>query len=193
MSKVLFKDWYKAVEQKLDDTVAIVTLDAPDGDISVEVRKRLTFEERYRMIRDITSLCVKDGACIRDFLRFAIDYCVLNYYTNLNCDVSLEHIYELITVTDIVKKVVNVIGVVEYRRICEDAENACNEDAGSLRQLELLATRINKFLDEVDNETNAGTGEELDNLLKLANRLDSLSQQDIVNNVVEMHKKSDAK
>lgn len=191
MSKVLFKDWYKAVEQKLDDPVAIVTLDTPDGGIPVDVRKRLTFEERFRMIRDIASLCVKDGVCARDFLRFAIDYCMLNYYTNLNCDVSLEHIYELITMTDIVKKVIGVIGIVEYRRICADAESACVEDAGSLRQLELLAARINKFLDEVDNETNAESGEELDNLLKLANRLDSLSQQDIVNNVIEMHKKSD--
>lgn len=191
MSKVLFGDWYKAVEFNKKELTTLVYLETDGDPVAIEVKRNLSFEERYRLITDIFNMCVHDREFRVDLFEFALNYYLLSYYTNLNCNVSLDHIYELIMLTDIISQVTDVVGKDVVWDIRHDAQERCFEVAHATKESEALAERLNHFLDDVKN-SNAVNPESLDELLKLAEHIDS-NREKLTSEIIDFQKKRSKK
>lgn len=175
-NKVLFADWHKAVAFNMDDGEVSVNLIAETGPIEFSVQRRIPYERMYDLCYDVAGLCIKDGVCHWEVFDLAVNYFIVSYFTNLDCDVPLEQVYELLHYTDVIDVIQGVIGKNMYQDVREMAKRTCKSSLGMQKnELEILAGRINWFLDDVEGQISTDGVFDEEKLNAILRSLDELS------------------
>lgn len=175
-NKVSFEDWYKAVAFNMDDGEVSVSLAATTEPVAFSVRQRIPYERMYDLCYDVAGLCIKDGVCHWEVFDLAVNYFIVSYFTDLDCDVPLEQVYELLHYTDVIDIIQGVIGKDMYQDIREMAKRTCKSSLGMQKsELEILAGRMNRFLDDVEEQMSTDGALDEEKLNAILRSLDELS------------------
>lgn len=182
--KVAYKDWSKAFEN-FNDTV-VACLKSGDVGIPMEIKLYVPYQEYVEMVSDIASLCMNGNRFYPAMFDIALYLCVLKTYTNLNCDVTLEHISELLSKTDVVN---TVQAYVDIEKIKRDAHNEIVERqkiAAAETEVEKLCRNISVFIDSMVSLAGDSSMEDVEKLLGAVADIDKQDINDIIRERVHM-------
>lgn len=93
-----------------------ITFGAGDSEIVVNVKQTLTLAKRREMIETIAGMVFLQSEENQKmqycpyFRKFAIDYNIISYFTDIALTDSAESIYTFITYTDIINKILDIVG-----------------------------------------------------------------------------------
>lgn len=176
-NKVSFENWYRAVAFNTDNGEVMVNLAATTEPVAFSVKRRIPYEKMYELCNDVAGLCIKDGVCHWEVFDLATDYFIVSYYTNLDCDITLDQVYELLHYTDVVDVIASVIGKSVYQDIREMARRVCKSALSMKRnELEVLAGRINEIIDAVESQDLLGEAPDIGKIEEIAKKIDELSK-----------------
>ena len=138
-----------------------------DNPIEVSVKKTLSLTERCNMIQDIVNmLFIEDADRVTyyraDLKRFAFDYHVVLYLTNIQLPEDAEAIWEFMSQTDIASQVADALPegfvagiirdaneIIEFKKACLVKRSKLDEVLSGL--LDLIKT-VNQKVEESDGE-----------------------------------------
>lgn len=185
-NKVPVTEWYKAVDTGSIYREEEKAISAAGEDIKFMVKHSIPFEKMFDLANDVAAVCVVDGVWHRVVFDLMVNYYIINYFTDLDCDVDVDRIYELIHHTNVIESVKNVIGENQYAEIYEMAVSACESvQAKAYSEVRVLAGRINKFLDTMDEQIKSLGIADPGEFEKLADKISSLMAAPVESNTDE--------
>ena len=98
-----------------DDNVTVITIGEGENLIELNIKKRLSLYERSDMVNSIASMVwAQDDDGLMQFApylrKFAYDFSIINYFTNISLPSNTEKIWEFVEKTNITNMIVDVIG-----------------------------------------------------------------------------------
>lgn len=163
MSKFVSVDnWTKIIAYITKKDPVIITVTTECGSIDVEVKSYIPYEEMFSLAEDVVQLCILDDVFHWEVFDTAVDYFLLRYYTNIDCDAPLDNVYALMKYTDVIAQIKGVIGNDKYAELKTMAMACCESATASAKsEVEIFAKRINKLFDELETQVNAADTEKL--------------------------------
>lgn len=184
--KVAYKDWSKAVES-YGNVTENITIGSGDSAVDVEVKKYIPFEEYIDAVNEVVEMCTSGDRVFYSMRDFAFKVVVLKHYTNINCDVSLEHMSELIYKTDIIDKVCKVTrGAMKMHAVIGKELNRINNEAMSTREIERMARKINEFFEKIPDFVGDVSDDDLKNLIDFAGKVSDMNPTEIYKESVKL-------
>lgn len=134
----------------VDNDVQILTIGEGENRVEVIVKKRLSLGERADMVDSIASMVCsqnESGDFFAPYLRkFAYDFNVLNYFTNIKLPDDMNKVWELVDGTDIAARVIDALG----RNTCvQSIIHEANELIEHRKNALLKKTKVDTLLDTV--------------------------------------------
>ena len=132
------------VEQKTAELI----VGSGDSQVIISVKKRLSLYERSDMVESIASMVWAQGdddaVVFAPYLReFAYKFNIINYFTNINLPAKIDNVWEFIDGTDIVERVVDVVGGGYIEHIIREADEAIEYKKAEL----MKRSRLDSVLD----------------------------------------------
>ena len=97
-----------------DEKKIILACGMNEDTVEISVKPRLSLPERANMIQDILSMVFiesSDGEVVYhpEFKKFAFDYEIVNYFTDISLPVNSDKAWEFLSKTDIASRIANTV------------------------------------------------------------------------------------
>lgn len=121
-----------------------------ENQVNIVVKKRLSLLERADMVSSIVSMVwaqtENDNEEFAPYLRkFACDFNILNYFTNISLPSDMEKVWEFVDSTDITNMIVEFVGNNYIKDILREA----NEAIEYRKEEVLKRSKLDKLLDSI--------------------------------------------
>ena len=100
----------KAIDGAVEKTM-IMTVGDGENAVEVPVKTRLSLSERADMVEDIVSMVFRSDKFAPYFKRFAMDYNLITYFTDIKLPNNAERIYQFICDTGISQRIAEIVGL----------------------------------------------------------------------------------
>lgn len=91
-----------------------IVLGSGDDSVTIKVRKKIAFAEKMSMSRDIVLLTSPQNGGVEGYIPMfydlSVNVAILSYYTNLLLPQDINELYMLVKETDLMEKVMSIIG-----------------------------------------------------------------------------------
>lgn len=124
--KITMASIEKAMEAVRPEDVELICGDGEEA-ATIQVRRSLSLSERSSMVQDIAEMVFHEGKngeiLYAPYLqKIAIDFNILNYFTNVALTNNANRVWEFVDKTDIVASVIDAVGNRYIQGIIKDAD-----------------------------------------------------------------------
>lgn len=124
--KITMASIEKAMEAVKPEDVELICGDGEEA-ATIQVRRSLSLSERSSMVQDIAEMVFHEGKngeiLYAPYLqKIAIDFNILNYFTNVALTNNANRVWEFVDKTDIVASVIDAVGNRYIQGIIKDAD-----------------------------------------------------------------------
>ena len=171
-------------------------LSTTDAEIEVVIKPYISYQERTQMVNDIASNCYdENGIYHPEFFDIAYKIALIEHYTNINTDIkdSVNQMHILCESTNLIEEIEDY--VIDCGQIWNDAHSIIdwrNEQSLKSNAWDDVAYMISGLLDKLADRLDKmpePNQEEASKLIGLAGKLGNISDDKIIDKILEFHNK----
>lgn len=171
-------------------------LSTADAEIEVVIKPYISYQERTQMVNDIASNCYdENGIYHPEFFDIAYKIALIEHYTNINTDIkdSVNQMHILCESTILIEEIMNYVD--DCGQIWNDAHSIVywrNEQSLKSNAWDDVAYMISGLLDKLADRLDKmpePNQEEVNKLIGLAGKLGNISDDKIIDKILEFHNK----
>lgn len=171
-------------------------LSTADAEIEVVIKPYISYQERTQMVNDISNNCYDESGIYHpEFFDIAYKIALIEHYTNINTDIkdSVNQMHILCESTNLIEEIENYVtdcgqiwndtcSIIDWRNEQSLKSNAWDDVAYMISGLlDRLADRLDKMPEPNQEEVNK--------LIGLAGKLGNISDDKIIDKILEFHNK----
>lgn len=169
-------------------------LSTADAEIEVVIKPYISYQERTQMINDIANECYDEvGNYHPEFFDIAYKIALIEHYTNINTDIkdSVNQMHILCESTNLIEEIEDY--AIDCGQIWNDAHSIIdwrNEQSLKSNAWDDVAYMISGLLDKLADRLDKmpePNQEEVNKLIGLAGKLGNISDDKIIDKILEFH------
>lgn len=171
-----------------------IMLGSGDDSVTIKVRKKIAFAEKMSMSRDIVLLTSPQNGGVEGYIPMfydlSVNVAILSYYTNLLLPQDINELYMLVKETDLMEKVMNIIGP-DVKDVLDSTKETVANKINYLIHRSDGDNLMEKLLGVADSFKGKIEGTDVEELLSTFKNLGNMSTDKIVDEILKTKKEKD--
>lgn len=171
-----------------------IVLGSGDDSVTIKVRKKIAFAEKMSMSRDIVLLTSPQNGGVEGYIPMfydlSVNVAILSYYTNLLLPQDINELYMLVKETDLMEKVMSIIGP-DVKDVLDSTKETVANKINYLIHRSDGDNLMEKLLGVADSFKGKIEGTDVEELLSTFKNLGNMSTDKIVDAILKTKKEKD--
>lgn len=171
-----------------------IVLGSGDDSVTIKVRKKIAFAEKMSMSRDIVLLTSPQNGGVEGYIpmfyALSVDVAILSYYTNLLLPQDINELYMLVKETDLMEKVMSIIGP-DVKDVLDSTKETVANKINYLIHRSDGDNLMEKLLGVADSFKGKIEETDVEGLLSTFKNLGNMSTDKIVDAILKTKKEKD--
>lgn len=171
-----------------------IVLGSGDDSVTIKVRKKIAFAEKMSMSRDIVLLTSPQNGGVEGYIPMfydlSVDVAILSYYTNLLLPQDINELYMLVKETDLMEKVMSIIGP-DVKDVLDSTKETVANKINYLIHRSDGDNLMEKLLGVADSFKGKIEETDVEGLLSTFKNLGNMSTDKIVDAILKTKKEKD--
>lgn len=171
-----------------------IVLGSGDDSVTIKVRKKIAFAEKMSMSRDIVLLTSPQNGGVEGYIPMfydlSVNVAILSYYTNLLLPQDINELYMLVKETDLMEKVMSIIGP-DVKDVLDSTKETVVNKINYLIHRSDGDNLMEKLLGVADSFKGKIEGTDVEELLSTFKNLGNMSTDKIVDAILKTKKEKD--
>lgn len=171
-----------------------IVLGSGDDSVTIKVRKKIAFAEKMSMSRDIVLLTSPQNGGVEGYIPMfydlSVNVAILSYYTNLLLPQDINELYMLVKETDLMEKVMSIIGP-DVKDVLDSTKETVANKINYLIHRSDGDNLMEKLLGVADSFKGKIEGTDVEELLSTFKNLGNMSTDKIVDTILKTKKEKD--
>lgn len=171
-----------------------IVLGSGDDSVTIKVRKKIAFAEKMSMSRDIVLLTSPQNGGVEGYIPMfydlSVNVAILSYYTNLLLPQDINELYMLVKETDLMEKVMSIIGP-DVKDVLDSTKETVANKINYLIHRSDGDNLMEKLLGVADSFKGKIEETDVEGLLSTFKNLGNMSTDKIVDAILKTKKEKD--
>lgn len=171
-----------------------IVLGSGDDSVTIKVRKKIAFAEKMSMSRDIVLLTSPQNGGVEGYIPMfydlSVNVAILSYYTNLLLPQDINELYMLVKETDLIEKVMSIIGS-DVKDVLDSTKETVANKINYLIHRSDGDNLMEKLLGVADSFKGKIEETDVEGLLSTFKNLGNMSTDKIVDAILKTKKEKD--
>ena len=171
-----------------------IVLGSSDDSVTIKVRKKIAFAEKMSMSRDIVLLTSPQNGGVEGYIPMfydlSVNVAILSYYTNLLLPQDINELYMLVKETDLMEKVMSIIGP-DVKDVLDSTKETVANKINYLIHRSDGDNLMEKLLGVADSFKGKIEETDVEGLLSTFKNLGNMSTDKIVDAILKTKKEKD--
>ena len=171
-----------------------IVLGSSDDSVTIKVRKKIAFAEKMSMSRDIVLLTSPQNGGVEGYIPMfydlGVNVAILSYYTNLLLPQDINELYMLVKETDLMEKVMSIIGP-DVKDVLDSTKETVANKINYLIHRSDGDNLMEKLLGVADSFKGKIEETDVEGLLSTFKNLGNMSTDKIVDAILKTKKEKD--